>query len=212
MILLSRQLAALSLVPLIVLAACQDASQRDDSAEGALAGARIGGPFTLTDQNGRSVRWDDFRGKYRLVYFGYSYCPDVCPIDLQNIMQGYRLFARAAPDRAAKIVPIFISIDPERDTPATLKSYAAAFDPRLVALTGSPAAIAAVAKDFVVVYGKEKAANGGKDYLVSHSRTPYLFGPMGDPVALVPVDDPGTAGKQEGTPDEIAAALERWVK
>lgn len=194
-----------------MLAGCGPAQQGNTAAseQPPLAGARIGGAFTLTDQDGKSVRWDDFKGKYRIVYFGYSYCPDVCPVDLQRIMQGYRLLEKKAPAKVAKIVPIFISVDPERDTPAVLKTYVSAFDPRLIGLTGTSEQIAAAAKTFVVVYGKEGT---GKDYLVSHTRTPYLFGPAGDPIALLPVDDPTTADKPEGSPQDIADTLDRWVQ
>lgn len=181
-----------------------------DDTQGELAGARIGGPFTLTNQDGKPTHWDDFKGKYRLVYFGYTYCPDVCPLDLQKIMQAYARFEKAEPARAAKLQPIFISVDPGRDTPAVLKTYVAAFHPRLIGLTGTPEQIAKVAKDFVVVYGDEKQKNGG-DYLVSHSRTPYLFGQDGKPIALVPVDDPAT-NEDEGAPDMLDAFFAKWVK
>ncbi|EZP71890.1 Electron transporter [Sphingomonas paucimobilis] len=209
-----------ALLPLVLslgvfAAACNngggDASSNSQSAPGDLAGAKIGAPFTLIDQNGGKVRWDDFKGKYRLVYFGYTYCPDVCPLDLQRIMQAFTRFEKADPARAAKVQPILISLDPERDTPAVLKTYVAAFHPRLIGLTGSKEDIAKVAKDFVVVYGKEEG-KGTSSYLVSHSRTPYLFGPGGEPIALVPVDDPGTPDEDEGGPDQVFAFLEKWIR
>ena len=210
--------ASLSLIlPLtLLLAACNmvpggNASSSAENVPGDLAGARIGAPFTLTDQDGKKVSWDDFKGRYRIVYFGYSYCPDVCPVDLQNIMQAFARFEKAEPARAARVQPIFITLDPERDTPKVLKTYVAAFHPRLIGLTGTPDEIAKVAKDFVVLYNKEEQ-KGASGYLVSHSRTPYLFGPDGKPVALVPVDDPGTPDKQEGSPVEVLAFLEKWVK
>jgi protein SCO1/2 len=203
----------------LLLAGCGPArdegnrGQADTStqSDGSLSGAAIGGPFVLTDQDGKKRSWSDFNGHYRLIYFGYSYCPDVCPIDLQRIAQGLRLFEKQSPDRAAKIQPIFVSVDPERDTPAVLKNYVSAFHPRLIGLTGTPEEIAAVAKRFVVVYSREKAA-GTTDYLVSHSRTPYLFGPKGEPIALVPVDDPSTPDVDEGSAQAVAKALDRWVK
>ncbi|WP_449474525.1 SCO family protein [Sphingobium chungangianum] len=199
-----------------LLAACNmgaggNASSEMEGTRGDLAGARIGAPFTLTDQDGKKVRWDDFKGKYRLVYFGYSYCPDVCPLDLQHIMQGFSQFEKADAKRAAKVQPIFISVDPERDTPAVLKAYVAAFHPKLIGLTGTPEEIAKVEKDFVVIANKEQA-KGDSEYLVSHTRTPYLFGPDGQPVALVPVDDPGTPDQDEGGRDNVRAFLEKWVK
>jgi len=179
--------------------------------QGSLAGARIGGPFTLTDQDGHKRAWSDFKGQYRLVYFGYSYCPDVCPVDLQHIAQGYAAFEKQSPERAAKVQPIFITLDPERDTPEVLKNYVSAFHPRLIGLTGTPDEIAAVARAFVVVYMKDKP-KGSTDYLVNHSRTPYLFDPDGAPIALVPVDDPATPDQDEGTPAEVTKMLDRWVK
>jgi protein SCO1/2 len=213
---MNKALISLVLPLAALLAACNmgaggNGSSGSESAQGDLAGARIGAPFTLTDQDGKAVRWDDFKGKYRLVYFGYSFCPDVCPLDLQRIMQGFARFEKERPALAAKVQPIFITLDPERDTPATLKTYVAAFHPRLIGLTGTPDQIARVAKDFVVLYNKEKA-EGASGYLVSHSRTPYLFGTDGAPVALVPVDDPGTPGEDEGQPQKVTDFLEKWVK
>ena len=204
---------------LALLAACNmgaggnasSGASSGDSVQGELAGARIGAPFTLTDQDGKPARWDDYKGQYRIVYFGYTYCPDVCPVDLQRIMQAFAQFEKAAPDRAAKVQPILISVDPARDTPAVLKTYVAAFHPRLIGLTGTPDQIAKVAKDFVVIYNSEKVA-GASDYLVGHSRTPYLFDPDGKPVALVPVDDPGTPDVDEGAPDKVLAFLQKWIK
>jgi len=175
-----------------------------------LTGARIGGPFTLIDQDGKPRSWDDFAGKYRIVYFGYTYCPDVCPVDLQRIAQGFSLFEKEAPERAAKVQPIFISVDPERDTPAVIKSYVSAFHPKLLGLTGTPDQIAAVAKAFAVVYSKEMT-EGASEYLVGHTRTPYLFDPQGKPLAMLPVDDPATQ-EPEGLPKDIAAALDRLVQ
>lgn len=202
---------------LIALAGCHaQPSGADKSApagtvagEVMLDGARIGGPFTLTDQDGKQRSWDDFDGRYRLVYFGYTYCPDVCPLDLQHIAQGLRLFEKQAPERAAEVQPIFITVDPERDTPAALRNYTAAFHPRLIGLTGTPEQIATVAKSFAVVYSKERP-KGATDYLVGHTRTPYLFGPKGEPLVMLPVTGPD--GNGEATPQQIAAVLDRWVR
>lgn len=212
-----NKMTLLNLCGAFALAACtaspdndQRADQGADMDRGSLEGARIGGAFTLTNQDGSKTSWSDFDGKYRLIYFGYSYCPDVCPVDLQRIAQGYSLFAKQSPERAARVQPIFVSLDPERDRPEVIKNYVSAFHPKLIGLTGTEEEIAATAKAFVVVYNKEQFA-GASDYLVSHSRTPYLFGPKGEPIALVPVDDPGTP-QEEGLPEEIAQALDRWVK
>lgn len=212
---MNKALISLALPLLALLTACDMGTggnaSSGDSVQGDLAGARIGAAFTLTDQDGKAVRWDDFKGRYRIVYFGYTYCPDVCPVDLQRIMQAFSAFEKAAPARAANVQPIFISVDPGRDTPTVLKPYVAAFHPRLIGLTGTPDQIAKVAKDFVVLYNVEKP-QGSSEYLVSHSRTPYLFGPDGAPIALVPVDDPGTPDTDEGAPDIVRAFLEKWVK
>src|SRR3954467_15628959 len=103
------------------LASCGSAAQPP------LAGAAIGGPFTLVDQNGRTVSDRDFAGKYRIVYFGYTHCPDVCPTDLATISQALSSFEKSDPKRAARVQPIFITVDPQRDTPAVLKEYLRAF-------------------------------------------------------------------------------------
>jgi protein SCO1/2 len=203
--------ALISLVSALTLAlAGCGGGDAASSTQGELAGARIGAPFTLTNQDGKRVSWDSFKGKYRIIYFGYTYCPDVCPVDLQRIMQGFTLFAKQAPALAAKVQPIFITVDPERDTPDVLKTYVAAFGPQLIGLTGTSDEIAKVAKDFVVLYAKDQAKDA-TSYLVSHSRTPYLFGPDGAPIALIPVDDPDTPGN-EGTRDAVLALLTRWVR
>src|SRR2546430_87373 len=107
-----------------------------------VGGLGIGGPFTLVDQNGVTRRPDDFRGKLMLIYFGYTYCPDVCPTELQTMTEALERLG----DKAPMVQPIFITVDPERDTPEQMKSYAENFDPRLVALTGSAAQVAEAAK------------------------------------------------------------------
>lgn len=165
-----------------------------------LAGAKIGGPFTLTDQHGRQVTDASFTGKYRIVYFGFANCPDICPTDLARIGQAMRLLEKSDPAEAAKVQPIFITVDPERDTPARLKDYAAAFHPRLTALTGTPEQIAAVTKAYAV-YAKKMPADNG-DYQLDHQRIVYLMAPDGKPIAMLPYDKPAQA---------IAAEIERWV-
>src|SRR4051812_49976842 len=99
------------------------------SAPPPLEGATMGGPFTLTDQNGHRVSDRDFAGKYRLVYFGYTFCPDVCPVDMQVIGAGLRRFEAENEARAARVQPIFISVDPARDTPAGLRPVVAPLHP-----------------------------------------------------------------------------------
>jgi protein SCO1/2 len=183
---------------LLGLGACNSAPP----AEPPLAGARLGGPFTLTDQNGRQVSDTAFAGRYRMVYFGYTFCPDVCPTALQHLMQGLKAFAASSPAQAAKIQPIFITVDPARDTPAVLKQYVAAFDPRLIGLTGSEAQIADVAKRYGVFYQRAENA-GSSDYLMDHMSQAILFDPDGKPLALLPQEQDGAA---------IAAELAKWVR
>jgi protein SCO1/2 len=167
-----------------------------------LAGAAIGGPFTLVDQNGRTVTDKDFAGRYRIVYFGYTHCPDVCPTDLATISQALSLFEKSDPKRAARVQPIFITVDPARDTPAELKEYLRAFHPRLLGLTGTPAQVAAAEKAFVV-YAQKGDVQPGGGYAMDHSRQIVLQDPAGKPLALL-ADDQGAQA--------MAAELARWVR
>ncbi len=139
--------------------------------------AGLGGPFTLTDSNGKPVTNADFRGRFMLIYFGYAFCPDICPTELQAM--GRALDALGP--KAARVTPVFISVDPARDTPASLKPFVRAFHPRMVGLTGTPEQIAAVTKAFRVYYRLGQPSRpGAKDYLVDHTSFFYLVGPDGD--------------------------------
>ncbi|MFT4027436.1 MAG: SCO family protein [Novosphingobium sp.] len=180
------------------LAACSGESA---PTERPLAGARIGGPFTLTDKDGKEVRWSDFAGKYRIVYFGYTFCPDACPMDVSQMMKGFALFAKAKPDLAAQVQPIFITIDPARDTAARVGEFSAAFSPRLLGLTGTAAQVDAAAKAFAAYYAKGTETSGG--YLMDHSRIAYLMDREGRPIEMLPVDK---------GPEAVAADLGKWVK
>ena len=144
-----RALAAL-LLPLALIAC--DAASTGQPEKPPLAGAMIGGPFTLVDKNDRTVRWTDFAGKYRIVYFGYAFCPDACPMDVQMMMKGFAEFEKAKPELAAQVQPIFISIDPARDTPKVVGEFTANFSPRLLGLTGTPEQVAQAAKAFAAYY------------------------------------------------------------
>jgi protein SCO1/2 len=152
---------------------------------GNLAGASLGGPFTLTNQDGQKVRDTDFAGRWRLMYFGYGFCPDVCPTDLALIGRGLAAFEAQDAVRGGTVAPIFITIDPERDTPTVLKPFVAAFHPRLVGLTGTPAQIAAVSQAYGV-YAKRMDTSDPENYLMDHSAMVYLFDPDGKPVAFLP--------------------------
>ena len=139
-------------------------------------GVTIGGPFTLIDQNGKQRRDTDFKGQFMLVYFGYTYCPDVCPTELNQM--GLAL-DELAKEQADKVRPIFITIDPKRDTPARMKEYAENFHPRLVALTGDDEAIKNVAKAYRAYYARSAGSESETDYLMDHSSIIYLLGPDG---------------------------------
>jgi protein SCO1/2 len=154
--------------------------------------ADIGGPFALIDQNGLRRTDRDFHGRYALLYFGYSYCPDVCPTTLGVMADA---LAKLGP-RTSRFVPVFITIDPERDTPAVLKKYLAAFGPNFVGLTGSLADITKVAHEYRVYFAKHKLGDGS--YAVDHSSVIYLLGPDGK---LLKFYD------ETETPDQLAKDL-----
>jgi protein SCO1/2 len=140
--------------------------------------AQVGGPFELVDQTGQSRRDSDFLGRYMLVYFGYTYCPDVCPTSLLAMSQGLKLLDERAPEAAEQVVPLFVTVDPERDTVEVLAAYASSFHPDLVALTGTPEQIAAAAKSYRVYYAKAEDESSGT-YLMDHSSFIFLIGPDG---------------------------------
>ena len=190
------------LAPLL-LAVALVACQRDPGPP-PLEGARLGGPFTLTDHNGRRVSDRDFADKYRLVYFGFASCPDVCPIDLQAIGAGLSLFEQRDAGRAARVQPLFFTVDPARDTPEQLRRYVTQFHPRLIGLTGSEAEIDAVARAYgIVIQRGQPSRPGANDYLVDHSRYIILYAPDGRPLVIVP---------HEQGPEGIADELGRWVR
>lgn len=209
---MGQKLARSSLLLILgaALAGCNGPAASPPDARPPLEGARIGGPFTLVDQNGKTVSDTDFAGQYRLVYFGYSFCPDICPVDLQKLMRGLAQFEKADPARGAKVAPLFITVDPARDTPAALKPFVARYHPRLLGLTGTPEQIAAAAKAYVVTYHKVDGSAPDR-YLMAHSQLAFLMSPEGTPIALLPLDDPSTE-KDEGAPAAVAAELAKWVK
>ena len=199
----------MSIAPLL-LSGCNASPVQAPYSQAPLYGAKIGGPFTLTDQDGKRRKYEDDTGKFRIVYFGYTSCPDICTPDMQQLMAGLSQFEKAHPDLADKVQPLFITVDPARDTPATLKQFVSAFHPRLVGLTGTEAEIAAAAKSFAVYYQREKGS-APDAYLMSHNQTPYLMGPDGKPLALMPVDTPNTDAN-EGEPKLVADELAKWVR
>ena len=194
----------------LLLSACNRSAEQPPFSEAPLAGARIGGHFTLTDQDGKKRSYDDDAGKFRIVYFGYTSCPDICTPDMQQLMAGLIQFEKAQPKLAAKVQPYFITVDPKRDSPAVLKQFVTAFHPRLIGLTGTDAEIAEAAKSFAIFFQKVEGSRPDA-YLMSHSQTPYLMGPDGKPLALMPVDAPNTDAN-EGDPKLVADELAKWVR
>lgn len=156
--------------------------------------AMIGGPFSLTSGDGKTVSDRDFRGKYMLIYFGYTFCPDVCPTSLNTMAEA---LDRLGP-LGEKVQPIFITVDPKRDDPAAVKQYAAAFGPRMLGLTGTEEQIGAIARAFRVYYRENRTGPGPNDYSMDHSSILYLMGPDGRFIAPI---------RAEQTPDAIAAVL-----
>lgn len=138
--------------------------------------ALIGGPFALIDQTGKTVTDRDFRGKYMLVFFGFTHCPDICPAELQVMAATLEELG----DQAKDVVPIFITLDPERDTQEAMAAYVKNFGQRFVGLTGSPEAIAAAAKAYRISYSKFQEDKTKSDYSIDHSALVYLMGKDGE--------------------------------
>lgn len=156
----------------------------------------IGGPFTLVSMNGETVTDQTYRGKWLFIYFGYTHCPDDCPTALTNM--GVALDKLGAD--ADHMQPLFITVDPKRDTPQVLRNYLQSFDRRIVGLTGSQAQTAAAAKAYRVYYEIENAGAGG--YEVGHSSFFYLMNPKGRFVAVFGAGQPG---------DRVAVQLRKFV-
>lgn len=162
------------------------------------AGVSLGGPFSLIDETGRRVTEATFRGRFMLVYFGFVYCPDVCPTELARMAAALDLLGEAAEE----VQPILVSIDPERDTPEALAQYTDLFHPRLLGLTGSEAEIAAAAKAYRVYYAKVRTGPEPDAYTMDHSAFTYLMDRAGALVALF---------HPETTPEAMAEAIRRAI-
>ena len=140
--------------------------------------ASIGGPFALVDHKGQPKTDKDFRGKHMLIYFGYTYCPDVCPTALQSMTLAMN---QLDPETQKKITPVFITIDPKRDTAEQLNAYVENFHPSMVGLTGTPEEIAKTAQVYRVYFGRAKGAEQeSTDYLMDHSSIVFLMNPDGE--------------------------------
>lgn len=185
----------IALLAALTLAACQPAQKPP------LDGARIGGPFALQTAGGKTVTDRDFAGKFRITYFGYTNCPDVCPTDMANLGRGVAAFRKANPS-APPIALIFITVDPKRDTPVIADKFAKAFLPDAVGLSGSEKATGDAKKAFAVYSSTQPGGSPGS-YLVDHSRTSYLLDRDGKPMAILPSEQSAAA---------VTEDLERWVK
>ena len=172
----------------LALSACQKAAEPPAQLIGTdLKGTPFGGPFTLTGEDGKRYAWDDFKGKYRMIYFGYAFCPDACPTDVAVMMKGFQKFEKEHAAQAAKVQPVFVTIDPARDTVKVVKEFTDSFHPRLLGLTGTQAEVDTAAMAFRVYATRGKDLGAG-NYLMDHSRFAYLMDPDGQPLVILPVD------------------------
>jgi len=168
--------------------------------QGGGAGLAVGGPFRLADAaTGRPFTQADLLGRWTLIYFGYTFCPDICPTDLAKAVQA---LAALGPKGVA-IVPVFITVDPARDTPDVMARYVALFSPRLRGLTGSAAAIGQAERAFRVFAEKQAIPGGGGSYLMNHSAFFYLMNPAGEAAAILPPELDAAA---------LAAAIRRAME
>lgn len=150
--------------------------------------ALVGGPFELVGKDGKIVTDQDFRGRHMLVFFGYTHCPDICPAELQVMS----VALDGLGSDADKVVPIFITLDPERDTPEAVNAYVENFGSNFIGLSGSPEAIAKVAKAYRVSYQKFQDDKTGDNYSVDHSALLYLMGPDGEYITHIPYGTPAS--------------------
>lgn len=199
-----------AVVLMVVLAAAanvwfqsRSAGNEPDGNSGAawLSGEKgFGGPFTLVNHHGKTVTEANFSGNFMLIYFGYTFCPDTCPVGLSNMTLAMDLL----PDKGASITPVFITVDPERDTAELLADYVDAFHPRLVGLTGTAQQIAAVAEAYRAFYTKLAVAEGAdpNEYFMGHTNTAYLVSPDGKGLTTF-------SGASE--PETIAVGLREFI-
>lgn len=174
----------------------------DAGPQGNLTGASVGGPFSLVDETGAPVTNETFDGKWRLMYFGFTYCPDICPTDTATMAAALKLFEAKHPAEAKKLQPIFVTVDPERDTPAIVGEFTDAFHPRILGLTGSRAQVDAALKTFRVYAAKVPGAVPDA-YTYDHLAIFYLMDPKGRPVEFL--------ASSTATPEQVAAMLERFL-
>lgn len=193
----SAALVALSLT------ACDPSANQPPVEDAPLYGSALSGEFALIDSAGEPVSNTDFAGRYQLIYFGYAYCPNVCPFDVQRMMRGYDLYAEEHPDLAAEVQPIFITVDPERDTPERVGEFASAFSDDLIGLTGTQEQVDAAAESFFFTVQRIPPIEPDGDYDIQHPSIGYLVDREGEPMALIPVEQSAEA---------VAAELAKWVR
>lgn len=158
-----------------------------------------GGDFVLQSADG-PVDLRDFRGRLTLVYFGYTFCPDVCPTSLAATSEGLK---QLTPDEAARVAMLFVSVDPERDTPARLKEYAQFFHPGIIGVTGRPEELAGIARRYGAFYAREAIATAGDGYVVDHTSDTYVVGPDGRLLGKIGHATP---------PGEVVATIRNYLK
>lgn len=171
----TRRIAFASIVLIIAAAIGAYALMSSPNYKKSFGEALVGGPFTMVNQSGETVTEKTYAGKPMLLFFGYTYCPDVCPTELQVMAEALRQLGAKGSD----IQPIFVSVDPARDTPETLKAYVANFGEQFIGLTGSPEQLAAMAQGYRVFYQKVDNKDAPDAYLMDHSSIIYLMGPDG---------------------------------
>ena len=171
-------------------------SRQSDSDSVMTPQVQIGGPFSLIDHNGARVTDQSYAGKHLLIYFGFTYCPDVCPTDLAIMGQAVSILDEEDPEIAEKVQPLFISIDPGRDRPAELAAYVENFHPRMAGLTGTDEEIANVAEAYRVYYARRDLEDG--EYLMDHSAFTYLVSPEGSAIGIF---------RHNSTPEDVAAGV-----
>lgn len=171
-----------------------------DGAADSAAGGDIGGPFTLVNGAGETVTEASWPGKYLLIYFGYTYCPDVCPTSLQTMTEALQ---QLEPTLVDKVQPIFVSVDPERDLPEDVAEYAGFFHKRLIGLTGTPEQVEAAAQAYRVYYERVEQPKSAIGYLLDHSAITYLMAPDGSLAAFF---------KHGEDPADMAARLRTILK
>jgi protein SCO1/2 len=192
--------AGIGVGALTAIAIVPGVAERIFSAGRAPGQALVGGPFSLIDQTGQRVTDQTYRGRLMLMFFGFTHCPDVCPTSLQLIAGA---LDKLGTQKAQRVVPIFVTVDPERDTPDVIKDYVGTFDPRIVGLTGTPDEVQTAVRAYRVYARKvpDEAAPG--QYTMDHTAILYLMGPDGRFITHF----------THGTPvDTMAAAIDKALK